>query len=176
MRDGAALELAGKLLGDLHRLVQVGAGDGEAQVCHPFDAEALHDHVDENPAGRDAFKNRRRESRRVGHLAHGHAGLRVVELHVVDRQVFHPLHTFEPGDDCRGVGRAAVRGGRRAVGLVGRGLIEFEHAVQRAERRQPLVLRHEHRDFDLAGGDHQDVDAGVGQGAEHPLGDTRHRA
>ncbi len=29
---------------------------------------------------------------------------------------------------------------------------------------------HEHRDLDLAGGDHLDVDALLGQGAEHPLG------
>ena len=44
--------------------------------------------------------------------------------------------------------------------------------VDGPQRRDRFVAVDQHRDFDLAGGDHQDVDARVGQGAEHLPGDA----
>ena len=36
-----------------------------------------------------------------------------------------------------------------------------------------MLASHHHRDLDLAGSDHLDVDAFLRQGAEHPFGDAR---
>ena len=53
--------------------------------------------------------------------------------------------------------------------------IQFELAVHGPQCRQCLLALHEHRHFDLAGGDRFDVDLRIGQRAEHAIGHARLR-
>ncbi len=111
------------------------------------------------------------QARHVGHGVDRHAGLRLVQGDVLDDQLFHLLHA---GDHVvRAAGgrrrRAALRNARRAPWPSS----NSAWTVRRASRA--YSRRHEHRNLDLAGGDHLDVDALLGQRAEHPLGDARLR-
>ena len=53
--------------------------------------------------------------------------------------------------------------------------VELEGLVNRAQGLLGVLAGHEHRNLDLAGGDHLDIDALVGQGAEHRAGHARLR-
>ena len=66
-------------------------------------------------------------------------------------------------------------GGRFSVGdgRLRRRLVQLEHAVHGPQGRQPLIAGHQHGNLDFAGGDHQDVHAGIGQSAEHLLSHAR---
>ena len=132
-------------------------------------AEALYDHVDHHSCFSHLLEHVRRHARRVRHVVDRHPGLRLVERNVVDGQVFHALQS---GHHVECVGRTiGWRTWRRHV--IGRIAIQLEDAVDDPQRLLHLGVRHQHRDFDLAGGNHQDVDAGIGQGAEHAMGHAR---
>ena len=72
--------------------------------------------------------------------------------------------------------REAPEGARQrvgAAGLLGDGLVEGEGAVEEADGFFAAVGAEEDGDADFAGRDQLDVDAGVGEGAEHERGVAR---
>src|SRR5262245_25854396 len=60
--------------------------------------------------------------------------------------------------------------------LLRRFLVELEDLVQHAYRELQVLLVDHHRDLDLRGGDHLDVDALVGERLEHLRGNAHVRA
>ena len=66
--------------------------------------------------------------------------------------------------------RLAAGAGRGLGGDAVRLLAQIELGMDRPQGLLGVFAGHQHRDLDLAGGDHLDVDALLGQGAEHPLG------
>ena len=157
---GAAAQRGGQVACQFEAARQVRLGHGEAQIGPIFTADALHDHVDDDPARGNLLENLCGQTRPVRHSDHRDAGLSFVERDVLDDQILHALH---PGDDVRGVVRqrpgsdAAVPACRR------RFLVQTKNGMNGAERLHGRFAVHEHGDLDLARGDHEDIDALVGQ-------------
>ena len=79
------------------------------------------------------------------------------------------LHLLHAGDDLVVV---AARGGAAPVAAARPPAGSCRAGTPRGRSAGPRrrIAGHQHRDLDLAGGDHENVDPLLGQGAEHPLG------
>ena len=128
-------------------------------------ADALHDHIDDNARGGQFVERPRGKPRLVGQSDKRHPRLRFIKVNALDNQFFHAL---KPGDQFGRAGLGCLRGvavlGAMSVGW---GQMQVECRVNRSQGLQRGVARHDHRNLDLAGRNHVDVDSLGGQGAEH---------
>src|SRR5690606_22625693 len=67
--------------------------------------------------------------------------------------------------------RITAPSGRALLNLSSRS-VQLEGGVQSTHGQLQVLLLDDHRDLDLGGGDHLDVDGFLGQGLEHAAGDT----
>ena len=137
------------------RAGQIGLRHGEAQVRLAVAAEALHDHVDEDAGLGHRVENGRGDARPVGHAADRTSAC----VWSSGFRRSSGLPSLASGGRYRiAVLSAAVAGQRRAVDA-GRLVGQLERRVDCPQRRLRLGAGDEHRNLDLAGGDHLDVHA-----------------
>ncbi len=130
--------------------------------------ETLHNHIDKKRRRQKPLQRVVPRSRLVRDTVQRDAGLRVVQRDLVNAETFHAL---QPANNVR---RGAVAFGSFArLARVGRFLFQGERGMRRAEGDARLLAADERRDFDFARSNRLNVYAGIGQGAEQFLGDTR---